>query len=76
MRRMNSRIVEDVLRETEHLAEALRFLLDSVASVKLGEIPEPEVFSGMADMLRLIAENVDRIRRALDVPALSRAVRS
>jgi hypothetical protein len=73
---MEKKSVEEVFRETEHLASALRYLLDAAASVHLGEVPEPVVFSGLADMVRLIGENLERMRKALDATALNRMVRS
>jgi hypothetical protein len=76
IRRVDRKSVEEILRETEHLAAALRYLLDAAAAVDLAEAPEPEVFSGMADMLSRIFENLQRTRESLDASALNRMVRS
>lgn len=72
---MEKKSVEELLRETEHLAAALRYLLDAAATNETPETPEPEAFSGMADVLSLVVGNLQRVRGSLDATALNRVTR-
>jgi len=63
--------VEDALREIADCVAALQYLMDAA---KPQELPDPQVFSGLADMLGTIAVTVQRIQDALSVDALAAEV--
>jgi hypothetical protein len=62
--------VEEALRRLVDRAAMLRFLFDGVAATEGREVPEPEVFSGLADACGEIERLARAMRRALDGEAL------
>jgi hypothetical protein len=65
-----NRCVEEALREVEDRAAMLRFLADSAAVAKTGIVPEPQMFSGIADTCAEIERLARTTRRSLNVEAL------
>src|SRR2546425_11229617 len=62
--------VEEALRRLEARAAMLRFLADSAAASTNGSVPEPAMFSGLADTLEEIQRLACSARRSLGVEAL------
>jgi hypothetical protein len=65
-------IVEESLRQAEDRLQMLRFFSDAIR--KLDVVPEPGVFSGLADDLEEIQTIVHAVRRALSADALNTAI--
>lgn len=66
----DSASVEDALREVENRSAMLRYFADSAAGNFAGP-PEPHVFQGLADTLRVMQVLARRVRMSLDNEALA-----
>ena len=61
---------EEALRTLEDKAAMLRFLADTASAGKVDAVPEPPVFSGIADACAEIERLARTARRSLKVEAL------